>query len=50
VLLEAGFLSDASDRQRLASPQGRAAVVRGIVAALEAWAEEQAAAAALRRR
>jgi N-acetylmuramoyl-L-alanine amidase len=41
VLLESGFLSDAADRQRLASPEGRAALVRGIVAALEAWAGEE---------
>jgi N-acetylmuramoyl-L-alanine amidase len=45
VLLESGFLSDEADRARLASPEGRAAVVRGVVAALEAWGEEEEAAA-----
>jgi N-acetylmuramoyl-L-alanine amidase len=43
VLLEAGFLSNPSDRARLSSPEGRAPIVAGIVAALKAWAEEEAA-------
>ncbi len=43
VLLEAGFLSDPSDRQRLSSPEGRATVIAGIVAALEAWGAEEEA-------
>jgi N-acetylmuramoyl-L-alanine amidase len=50
VLLEAGSLSDPGDRARLSTPEGRAPVVRGIVAALEAWAGEEAGRAALLRR
>lgn len=47
VLLEAGFLSDPADRQRLSSPEGRAVIVAGIVAALEAWGAEEEARKAL---
>lgn len=50
VLLEAGFLSDEGDRARLSSPQGRAPIVAGIVAALDAWAAEEEARAPLLRR
>lgn len=50
VLIEAGFLSDSGDRARLSSPEGRAPVVRGIVAALEAWAAEEAERGPLLRR
>ncbi len=50
VLLEAGFLSDEGDHARLSSPEGRAPIVAGIVAALLAWrAEEEARAPLLRR-
>jgi N-acetylmuramoyl-L-alanine amidase len=47
VLLEAGFLSDAADRQRLSSLEGRRVIIAGIVAALEAWAAEEQAREAL---
>jgi N-acetylmuramoyl-L-alanine amidase len=47
VLLEAGFLSDAADRRRLSSPEGRRVIIAGIVAALEAWAAEEQAREAL---
>ncbi|TNC71373.1 N-acetylmuramoyl-L-alanine amidase [Rubellimicrobium roseum] len=50
VLLEAGFLSDAGDRARLSRPEGRAPIVRGIVAALRAWSEAEAQRAGLLRR
>ena len=42
VLLETGFLSDDGDRARLSTPGGRAPIVRGIVAALKAWAAAEA--------
>jgi N-acetylmuramoyl-L-alanine amidase len=42
VLVEMGFLSSAADRARLTTPEGRAAIVAGIVAGLEAWAAEEA--------
>lgn len=50
VLIEAGFLSNAEDRAKLATAAGRAPVVAGIVAALSAWAAEEAARAPLLRR
>lgn len=37
VLLETGFLSDPDDRARLATPEGRAPIIRGVVAALREW-------------
>lgn len=43
VLIEAGFLSDEGDRAALSTPEGRAPIVAGIVAALQAWAAEEAA-------
>lgn len=42
VLVETGFLSDAGDRERLSTPGGRAAIVRGVVAGLQAWAKGEA--------
>ncbi|SDE93929.1 N-acetylmuramoyl-L-alanine amidase [Limimaricola pyoseonensis] len=50
VLVEVGFLSNAGDRIRLTEPTGRAAIVSGLVAGLQAWAAEEAARAPLRRR
>lgn len=50
VLLETGFLSDEGDRARLSSPEGRGAIVAGVVAALLAWEADEAARAGLRRR
>jgi N-acetylmuramoyl-L-alanine amidase len=50
VLVEAGFLSDPADRARLSSPEGRRAIVAGLVAALRDWeAAEAARARSLRR-
>jgi N-acetylmuramoyl-L-alanine amidase len=42
VLIEAGFLSSAADRERLTTPEGRAPVVAGIVAGLGLWAADEA--------
>ena len=42
VLIEVGFLSDVGDRMRLATPEGRAAIVAGMVAALGDWVAEEA--------
>lgn len=42
VLVEAGFLSSAADRERLSTAEGRAPVVAGIVAGLQAWAADEA--------
>ncbi len=42
VLVEAGFLSDPEDRARLASAEGRARIVAGLVAGLSAWALDDA--------
>lgn len=50
VLIEVGFLSDAGDRTRLATPQGRAPIVAGLVAALGDWAAQEAEREALLRR
>jgi N-acetylmuramoyl-L-alanine amidase len=50
VLLEAGFLSSASDFARLTDPDWRARMVGALVAGLGAWAAEDAARATLRRR
>lgn len=41
VLLETGFLSDAADRARLATPEGRSGIVRAIASALRHWAAEE---------
>ena len=41
VLVEVGFLSSAADRERLSTPEGRAAVVTGIVDGLQLWAAEE---------
>ena len=38
ALLELGFLSNASDRANLVSPEWRAEAARGVAAALDAWA------------
>ncbi|MBK1635040.1 N-acetylmuramoyl-L-alanine amidase [Rhodovulum adriaticum] len=50
ILVELGFLSSKSDRERLVSPQWRAKAVAGLVAGLSAWAAEDAALAGLLRR
>ena len=50
VLIEVGFLSDPGDRMRLATPEGRAAIVAGMVAALGDWATQEAAREPLLRR
>jgi N-acetylmuramoyl-L-alanine amidase len=49
VLIEVGFLSDPGDRAALASAEGRGRIVAAIVAALGAWAAEEAARAPLVR-
>jgi len=49
VLVEVGFLSDEGDRERLTSAEGRGMIVQGIVAALQAWAADEAARAPLVR-
>jgi N-acetylmuramoyl-L-alanine amidase len=49
VLLEAGFLSNADDRNALSSRHGRAPIVAGIKAALQDWAVSEAARAPLKR-
>ncbi|WP_420858771.1 N-acetylmuramoyl-L-alanine amidase [Marivivens marinus] len=49
VLIEAGFLSNVDDRAALTLPEGRARIVSGIVAALQSWAAEEQARAALIR-
>jgi N-acetylmuramoyl-L-alanine amidase len=41
VLVEVGFLSSAADRERLSTPEGRAAIVTGIVDGLQLWAAEE---------
>lgn len=41
VLIEAGFLSNASDRARLTDPAARAAFAAAIAAAVQVWAAEQ---------
>ncbi|RBO54771.1 N-acetylmuramoyl-L-alanine amidase [Rhodovulum sp. BSW8] len=50
VLIEMGFLSSRNDRENLTSPDWRARAAAGIVEALRAWAETDAAEAALLRR
>ena len=49
VLLEAGFLSSASDRDRLSRADGRAPIVTAIVRAVQRWAQDEAARAPLVR-
>jgi len=49
VLIEVGFLSSDRDQVRLTSPEGRAPIVAGILAALQSWAADEAARAALNR-
>jgi N-acetylmuramoyl-L-alanine amidase len=48
-LVEIGFLSSDTDRANLSSSATRAPMVRGIVAALLAWAQDEAARAPLIR-
>ncbi len=50
VLVEVGFLSNDADRTLLQIPEGRAPVIAGLVAGLQAWAAEEAARAPLLRR
>ena len=50
VLIELGFLSSEEDRANLASPEWQEKAARAIVAALDAWAREDAAQAGLLRR
>lgn len=49
VLIELGFVSSQSDLARITDPKWRDSLVEGIMVALEAWAIEDAAAAALLR-
>jgi N-acetylmuramoyl-L-alanine amidase len=49
VLVEVGFLSDAGDRERLTTPEGRAMIVAGLVAGLSAWTAGEEALAPLIR-
>jgi len=49
VLVEIGFLSSDTDRANLSTSATRAPMVRGIVAALLAWAQDEAARAPLIR-
>jgi N-acetylmuramoyl-L-alanine amidase len=49
VLIEVGFLSNASDRALLSSADGRARIVQGIVSAVTVWAQDEAAKAPLVR-
>ena len=50
VLIEIGFLSSDTDRANLSSAETRAPMVTGIVAALGAWADAEAARAPLIRK
>lgn len=50
VLLEAGFLSDEGDRERLSTPEGRAPIVAGLTAALPGWLDEEERLEGLQRR
>ncbi|WP_238380934.1 N-acetylmuramoyl-L-alanine amidase [Alkalilacustris brevis] len=50
VLIELGFMSNAQDLANLTDAEWRAAAAQGIVSALRAWADEDAAEAPLRRR
>ena len=50
VLVETGYLSDARDRAALSTPEGRAPIVSGLVAAIAAWADGQDAQSRLLRR
>ncbi len=49
VLIEAGFLSNVADRERLLTPQGRAPLVAAITLAVGRWAIEEEALAPLIR-
>lgn len=49
VLIEVGFLSSASDRERLKTAAGRAPIVAGIRDAVLTWAQDEAARAPLLR-
>ncbi|QQA44735.1 N-acetylmuramoyl-L-alanine amidase [Pelagovum pacificum] len=49
ALIEAGFLSTDSDRDRLLSEDGRAKIVDGLVRGIQNWAAEEAALAPLIR-
>jgi len=49
VLLEAGFLSNQTDRNLLNSAEGRAPIVAAIVQAVQRWAQDEAARAPLIR-
>ncbi len=49
VLLEAGFLSNAADRNALVTSEGRAVIVQGIALALQDWGSAEAARAPLKR-
>jgi len=49
VLVEVGFLSSQSDRQRLRTAEGRAPVVAGLANAIERWVLDEAARKTLNR-
>ena len=50
VLVEVGFVSDDSDRERLSSAIGRAPIVAGLVVAVQRWQAEWAANKSLLRK
>ncbi|MEL6690877.1 MAG: N-acetylmuramoyl-L-alanine amidase [Pseudomonadota bacterium] len=49
VLIEVGFLSSEKDRLELQSPEKRGKIIRGLVAGITAWADQDAAERALLR-
>ena len=49
VLIEIGFLSNAQDRETIASPAGRARIIGGIVQGVQRWDAERRARAPLLR-
>ncbi|SEM48442.1 N-acetylmuramoyl-L-alanine amidase [Loktanella fryxellensis] len=49
ILLEVGFLSNATDRTTLSTADGRAPIVAGLTTALQDWAATEAALAGLKR-
>jgi len=50
VLLEVGFLSNTTDRNRLRDRRWRAQMVQAVITGLDAWVAEEATLSALRRR
>ncbi|WP_417596983.1 N-acetylmuramoyl-L-alanine amidase family protein [Pararhodobacter oceanensis] len=50
ALIEVGFLSNATDRERLRDRRWRAQMAQALITGLDAWVAEEATQAALRRR